>query len=302
MTERDELVRSLAGLALFADLRDPDLEAIADPEWERRFSEGSASFAAGSRAAGSSSSSTARPPSRSRTASRGACTAGDFFGEVSTLLQCKPTADVVAPRPCTPSRSRDRSSRSSSCSTSDASHYACCRPWPAGSATSSSSGHGRPALSARRLSRRRRRKRTGRPAGRYCLSRLGVEHAVISRDETPGGMFRLYPIFQRLLSLVEARRAGRAGDARLRVVRPQQPPAETSPEHQALVPRASWTGRSCSVARGDGAGLAAFADRVPVPVRYGCPGRRRDETTTDASCSSPRTASTGRGPSSSPSA
>ena len=34
----------------------------------------------------------------------------------------------------------------------------------------------------------------------YCLSRLGVEHAVLSQDDTPGGMFRLYPIFQRLLS------------------------------------------------------------------------------------------------------
>ena len=31
-TERDELVHSLAGLSLFADLRDPDLEAIADPD------------------------------------------------------------------------------------------------------------------------------------------------------------------------------------------------------------------------------------------------------------------------------
>ena len=34
----------------------------------------------------------------------------------------------------------------------------------------------------------------------YCLSRLGVAHAVSSRDDAPGGMFRLYPIFQRLLS------------------------------------------------------------------------------------------------------
>ena len=40
MSERDELVRSLSGLALFSDLRDADLEAIADPELERRFGEG----------------------------------------------------------------------------------------------------------------------------------------------------------------------------------------------------------------------------------------------------------------------
>ena len=35
----------------------------------------------------------------------------------------------------------------------------------------------------------------------YCLSRLGVECATISRDDAPGGMFLSLPIFQRLLSL-----------------------------------------------------------------------------------------------------
>jgi thioredoxin reductase len=34
----------------------------------------------------------------------------------------------------------------------------------------------------------------------YSLGRLGVEHALISRDKSPGGMFRRYPIFERLLS------------------------------------------------------------------------------------------------------
>jgi thioredoxin reductase len=34
----------------------------------------------------------------------------------------------------------------------------------------------------------------------YALSRLGVEHAVISSDEAVGGMFRRWPFFQRLLS------------------------------------------------------------------------------------------------------
>jgi len=34
----------------------------------------------------------------------------------------------------------------------------------------------------------------------YSLRRLGVEHAVISEDEEPGGMFRRWPIFQRMLS------------------------------------------------------------------------------------------------------
>ncbi|MGZ6273693.1 MAG: NAD(P)-binding protein, partial [Candidatus Limnocylindrales bacterium] len=34
----------------------------------------------------------------------------------------------------------------------------------------------------------------------YTLRRLGVDHAVISADPTPGGMFRRFPFFQRLLS------------------------------------------------------------------------------------------------------
>lgn len=34
----------------------------------------------------------------------------------------------------------------------------------------------------------------------YFLRRLGIEHAVISADPAPGGMFRRFPFFQRLLS------------------------------------------------------------------------------------------------------
>jgi thioredoxin reductase len=34
----------------------------------------------------------------------------------------------------------------------------------------------------------------------YFLSRLGIEHAVISRDSEPGGMFRRYPLFDRLIT------------------------------------------------------------------------------------------------------
>lgn len=96
MTDRDELVRSLAGLALFADLRDPDLEAIADPERERRFSEGERVLRRGLSGGGlfvilDGEAAVEIPGGAPRRLHR-----GDFFGEVSTLLQCKPTADVVA--------------------------------------------------------------------------------------------------------------------------------------------------------------------------------------------------------------
>lgn len=100
MSERDELVRSLAGLALFTDLRDADLEAIADPEWERRFVEGERVLRRGLSGGGlfvilDGEAAVEIPgddePRRLRR--------GDFFGEVSTLLDCKPTADVVARSP-----------------------------------------------------------------------------------------------------------------------------------------------------------------------------------------------------------
>ena len=38
----------------------------------------------------------------------------------------------------------------------------------------------------------------------YCLRSLGVRHAVLSRDDCPGGMFRHFPIFQRLITRVNA--------------------------------------------------------------------------------------------------
>ena len=34
----------------------------------------------------------------------------------------------------------------------------------------------------------------------YSLGRLGIDHAVLSEDPSPGGMFRRWPFFQRLLS------------------------------------------------------------------------------------------------------
>jgi hypothetical protein len=34
----------------------------------------------------------------------------------------------------------------------------------------------------------------------YSLTRLGVDHAVLSDDPAPGGMFRRWPVFQRMLS------------------------------------------------------------------------------------------------------
>ncbi|MGH3005146.1 MAG: cyclic nucleotide-binding domain-containing protein [Gaiellaceae bacterium] len=99
MAAHDDLVRSLAGLALFADLTDPDLEAIADPERERSFGAGERVLRKGLSGAAfyvilDGEAAVEIEGLEPRTLRR-----GDFFGEVSTLLACRPTADVVARTP-----------------------------------------------------------------------------------------------------------------------------------------------------------------------------------------------------------
>jgi thioredoxin reductase len=112
----------------------------------------------------------------------------------------------------------------------------------------------------------------------YCLSRLGVEHAVISADDGPGGMFRRLPIFQRLLSWSKPDAPARPG-SRAYEWYDHNSLVGDEPEHQALVPpfmdRAFVVPSREEMERG----LAAFATRAPVPVRYGCrwESTRREE-------------------------
>ncbi len=96
VSEKDELVRSLRGLALFADLRDADLEAIADPEQERRFAAGERILRRGLSGGGFFVILDGEANVEIRDDEPRRLLRGDFFGEVSTLLDCKPTADVVA--------------------------------------------------------------------------------------------------------------------------------------------------------------------------------------------------------------
>jgi thioredoxin reductase len=113
----------------------------------------------------------------------------------------------------------------------------------------------------------------------YFLDRLGIEHAVISADEGPGGMFRRWPFFQRLLSWTK----------------PYAPADRNSREFE----RWDWNSllalepelRGIAAEFMDGssdfpsrpemeANLSAFADRAGVVARYGCAweSTRREET------------------------
>ena len=135
----------------------------------------------------------------------------------------------------------------------------------------------------------------------HCLARLGVEHAVISQDDSPGGMFRLYPIYQRLLSWSKPDAPAEPG-TRAYEWYDHNSLVSDDPRHQALVP--AFMDRSFMVPSRDEMerGLAAFADRFRCRCATAAAGRRPGARTTGGSCSRPRTASTGHGRSSSRSA
>ena len=113
----------------------------------------------------------------------------------------------------------------------------------------------------------------------YFLDRLGIEHAVISGDPAPGGMFRQWPFFQRLLSWTKpyapADRASRDFERwdwnSLLALEPELRGIATE----------FMDGTSDFPSRPEmQANLEAFADRAGVAVRFGCrwDSTRREET------------------------
>ena len=103
----------------------------------------------------------------------------------------------------------------------------------------------------------------------YSLSRLGVKHAVISADESAGGMFRKWPFFQRLLSWTK----------------PYAPFEQGTREYErydwnSLLPEEkACRALMCSMMDGTSyypsrpemeRNLVAFAERTATEVRYGC--------------------------------
>ena len=113
----------------------------------------------------------------------------------------------------------------------------------------------------------------------YELARFGIRHAVISADAGPGGMFRKWPFFQRLLSWTKpyapAERTSRAferWDWNSLLAR--------EPELRGLQLE-FMDGTSDFPSRPDmERNLTAFAERAGIKVRYGCrwQATRREET------------------------
>jgi thioredoxin reductase len=102
----------------------------------------------------------------------------------------------------------------------------------------------------------------------YFLARLGIRHAVLSADREPGGMFLKWPIFERLLSWSKLD-APVGRDTREYEWYDHNSLIADDPENRALVP-AVMSRESVVPTRAEmAAGLAAFAARTSIRVRYG---------------------------------
>ncbi len=99
MAARDDIVELLAGLALFADLSRPELEAVAHTFEEEWFTEGQRVLRQGFSGSNFYVVLEGEAAVRIDGQTRATLGRGEFFGEVSVLLGEPPTADVVALRP-----------------------------------------------------------------------------------------------------------------------------------------------------------------------------------------------------------
>jgi thioredoxin reductase len=103
----------------------------------------------------------------------------------------------------------------------------------------------------------------------YYLRRYGIRHALLSADDGPGGMFRRFPLFERLISwthpVADVPRESTAYESH-----DQNSLLADEPELRSLVTAHLGEGRRRPTRREMEAGLRAFADQAPVEVRYGC--------------------------------
>jgi CRP/FNR family cyclic AMP-dependent transcriptional regulator len=95
----EDLAANLGRFNLFADLGRPQLDAIADTDWERWYSDGERVLRRGMSGSGFYVVLDGEAIVQLGGEERSRLRAGDFFGEVSTLLGTGPTADIVAAGP-----------------------------------------------------------------------------------------------------------------------------------------------------------------------------------------------------------
>jgi thioredoxin reductase len=103
----------------------------------------------------------------------------------------------------------------------------------------------------------------------YSLRRLGIDHALISEDPAPGGMFRRWPFFQRLLSWTKPHAPAPRGSRAYERYDWNSLLAD-EPEARAIQPEL-MDGTSYFPSRPEmEANLGQFVERTGLHVRYGC--------------------------------
>lgn len=103
----------------------------------------------------------------------------------------------------------------------------------------------------------------------YSLTRLGVKHAMISADEAPGGMFRKWPVFQRMLSWTKPYTGFKPGSREFER-HDWNSLAGDEPGHRGVMAEV-MDGTSYFPSRPEmQRGLELFAERAALKVRYGC--------------------------------
>jgi thioredoxin reductase len=103
----------------------------------------------------------------------------------------------------------------------------------------------------------------------YCLDRLGVRHAVISRDSVPAGMFRRYPIFERLISWTKPD-APFERDTREYEWYDHNSLLADEPENRAIVPELMDRSYDVPSRFEMQRALTAFERQAALQVRYDC--------------------------------
>ena len=103
----------------------------------------------------------------------------------------------------------------------------------------------------------------------YSLSRMGIDHAVLSEDPAPGGMFRRWPVFQRMLSWTKPF-TGVPHTSRMYERYDWNSLVPDDDAHRAVMP-ALMDGTSYFPSRPEmQKGLETFAKRTGIHIRYGC--------------------------------
>ena len=104
----------------------------------------------------------------------------------------------------------------------------------------------------------------------YCLPRAGIERfAVLSRDDAPGGMFRRFPVFQRLISWTKPR-APVGRETREYEWYDHNSLLGDEPQHRGSVP--AFMDRTFDLPSREEmeAGLRSYVERTGIAIRYGC--------------------------------